>query len=114
MDLFTLENIDEFIVGCEDNKGETCDRYGVGFYGGDVLCMSGAPTYPQGVSMWAQGGVDGEGEHGIDFEDLPEHIQAHTVARVNECYRDWAAGMRQHGHGNDALLDILRDEYGLG
>lgn len=109
-----LEGAPAYVLDVLDNKGTSADRYTVLFtfplsYALDrdgkplpegqrgefgrtwiqYLGMSGAPTHPQGVSMW------GEMEayqaaayryrckhHRIRWLDLPEHIRAHVIARA--------------------------------
>lgn len=53
------------------------------------LGMSDAPTHPQGVSMWgelrayeAAAYRYRSGKQRIRWEDLPEHIRKHVVARA--------------------------------
>ncbi|GGD03582.1 hypothetical protein GTQ45_02070 [Pyruvatibacter mobilis] len=92
MQVFSLNNIGWIISGCDDNGGATADRYTVAFFDGDCLGMSDAPTHPLGVSMWCGGGVDPAAETACNFDDLPDHIQAHTVARLNQGLADWAEG----------------------
>jgi len=94
------EGAPEYILDCFDNRGKTCDRYSV-LFGGTlynaeadrvaVLDMSGAPTHPQGVSMWGEcTRVEAaawryrEGHYRVRWLDLPEHIRAHVVARATE------------------------------
>jgi hypothetical protein len=55
------------------------------------LGMSGAPSHPQGVSMWFELKAHEaaryryrERHHRIRWADLPEHIQKHAVARAEE------------------------------
>jgi hypothetical protein len=92
MKAFSLNNIGWIISGCDDNGGATADRYTVAFFDGDCLAMSDAPTHPLGVSMWCGGSVDPDAETACDFDDLPDHIQAHAVARLNQGLADWAEG----------------------
>lgn len=53
------------------------------------LGMSGAPTHPQGVSMWGEMSAYeaanyryAKKHHRIRWLDLPEHIRAHVIARA--------------------------------
>lgn len=55
------------------------------------LGMSGAPTHPQGVSMWGELKAHEvaayryrSGHHRIKWSDLPEHIRQHVVVRATE------------------------------
>lgn len=111
-----LDGAPAYVLDVLDNKGASADRYTVLFafplsYALDregnflpagqrgefrftwiqYLAMSGAPTHPQGVSIW------GEMEayqaaayryrckhHRIRWADLPEHVRAHVIARAEE------------------------------
>jgi len=84
------------------DDGGNGDRYTVAFTGLEFstdaarpavhyLGMSGAPTHPQGISMW--GALEPRdfaryrarnSRHRIRWLDLPENIRAHVVARVSE------------------------------
>jgi hypothetical protein len=97
-----LENAPEYVLDVLDNKGETADRYTVIFGGSllseydgvvyvQVLDMSDAPTHPQGVSMWSEYPARHiapfryrEGHRRIRWNDLPENIRQHVIARVTE------------------------------
>lgn len=53
------------------------------------LGMSGAPEHPQGVSMWGEFKANECaqyryrcGKHRIRWNDLPEHIRDHVIARA--------------------------------
>jgi hypothetical protein len=93
-----LQDAPEYILDVFDNKGKTCDRYTV-LLGGSLfvdgviayLGMSGAPSYPQGFSQWgelkpheAAAYRYRSGHDRIKWNDLPEHIRQHLIARVNE------------------------------
>lgn len=109
-----LEGAPDYVLDCFDNKGKTCDRYSV-LIGGKFLyhtlpsgacaegsdrydntyvqCldMSGAPSYPQGVSMWGEMPAHTAANwryhykhHRVRWLDLPEHIRKHVIARAEE------------------------------
>ena len=98
-----LEGAPAYVLDCFDNKGKTCDRYTV-IFGKEfmntsgrehwlaTLDMSGAPTHPQGVSMWGEYKAHEIanyrykcGHDRVRWLDLPEHIREHVIARVEEC-----------------------------
>lgn len=99
-----LQNAPEYILDVFDNKGKTADRYTVMFTGSllisdgtfanthvQYLAMSGAPSHPQGVSMWGEltayeaARFRYRSKHQrIKWDDLPEHIRKHVIARVKE------------------------------
>lgn len=111
-----LEGAPAYVLDVLDNKGQTADRYTVlftfpyayaldakgNFLGEGVrgayahthiplLGMSGAPTHPQGVSMWSEIKAHEAAayryrckHHRIRWLDLPENIRAHVIARVTE------------------------------
>lgn len=89
-----------------DNGGASADRYTVLFSDGDALCLSGSPSHPQGVSMWAEGMDPATCEEwaetgaavDLGFFDLPEHIRAHVLARVNEAWRDCLESIEAGGN----------------
>ena len=99
-------DVRDMIVGVSDNEGETCDRYSVYFYDGSVLCMSGSPAHPQGVSIWSQGRLSGDDENEIGFEELPPRVQEHVYSRVREGYRDFI----ERSHGEGMLCSSIRRE----
>lgn len=80
-----------------DNGGATADRYTVAFCDGDFLTLSAHPSSPVGVSMWGEDfdpeNLAEEVENGravdLALGDLPDHLQAHIIARVNEAFRDF-------------------------
>ena len=95
-----LEGAPEYVLDCFDNRGKTCDRYTV-MFGGSMyvlrygriahLDMSGAPTHPQGVSLWGDSTLADaaafryrEGHYRVRWLDLPENVRAHVVARATE------------------------------
>ena len=101
-----LEGAPDYVLDCFDDK-RTGDRYTVMFtgrllehYGEDktfantyvqYLNMSGAPSHPQGVSMWGElkayeaAAYRYHNHHRrIRWNDLPEHIKAHVRARAEE------------------------------
>lgn len=105
------EGAPDYILDCFDDKGWT-DRYTVLFCGEFLMytakdgsiCegsdtfantyvqyvgMSGAPTHPQGFSMWGELTAQQaaayryrEGKHRVRWLDLPEHIRKHVIARA--------------------------------
>jgi hypothetical protein len=55
------------------------------------LTMSGAPSHPQGISMWGELRAWEAADYRyrskrfrIRWLDLPEHIRAHVIARATE------------------------------
>ena len=61
-------------VGLNPGPGNTAIPY---------LAMSGAPTHPQGVSMWGDiKAYQRNTRQRIRWLDLPEHIRAHVIARA--------------------------------
>ena len=92
-----LEGAPDYVLDVFDNRGQTADRYTVLMYWPELgehvayLGMSGAPTNPQGVSMWGDGHgreIAGyryrEGHYRVKWSDLPENIRRHVVARATE------------------------------
>ena len=87
-----------------DNRGQSADRYSVLFCGEQMitdgtragtyipyLTMSGAPSHPQGISMFGELRSWEAAAYRYRFKrfrirwlDLPEHIRAHTLARIAE------------------------------
>ena len=99
-----LQDAPEYVLDVFDDK-RTCDRYTVMFtnplietYGKDrtfgntyiqYLGMSGAPTHPQGISMWGElqaheaAAYRYRNHHRrIRWNDLPEEIRQHVQARA--------------------------------
>lgn len=71
-----------------DNNGKTFDRYTV-IMNGHIYCMSGNPNNPQGVCAY-YGTQDNmsylkENDVKIDFQDLPEAVQAKINELIKEC-----------------------------
>lgn len=109
-----LEGAPAYVLDVLDNKGKTADRYTVLFTfplafvmnrdhsAGDkpgryadtyipYLGMSGAPTHPQGVSMWGEMSAHEAAayryrckHHRVRWLDLPEYIRNHVIARATE------------------------------
>lgn len=112
-----LDGAPAYVLDVLDNKGKTADRYTVLFtfplawaYERDgvtpvpnggrgayartyipYLGMSGAPTHPQGVSMWGEMTAHDAASYRyrckhqrIKWADLPENIKAHVIARATE------------------------------
>jgi hypothetical protein len=86
-----------YVFRIQDNGGESADRYTVVFCDGDYIGMSGAPSHPQGVSIWGEG-IDpaamvewAEEGRAVDLAlgDLSEYLREHIRARVNEAWRDF-------------------------
>lgn len=105
------EGAPAYVLDVLDNKGASADRYTVLIAGKflyhvkrdgstavgpdqlsntyvSYLAMSGAPTHPQGVSMWGELEAHQAASyryrckhHRIKWLDLPEHIRAHVIAR---------------------------------
>jgi hypothetical protein len=91
-----------YILDCFDDGGPG-DRYTVVF-GADFmpkrgayhdswvsyLCMSGAPTHPQGVSIWGEMPAwymaayrrRRSSRKRVAWQSLPENIRAHVIARA--------------------------------
>jgi hypothetical protein len=97
-----LVDAPDYILDVLDDKGSG-DRYtvifGKAFMSGDTfanawisyLGMSGAPSHPQGVSMWGEMEAykmaqyrTRSSHHRIRWLDLPEHIRAHVIARATQ------------------------------
>lgn len=96
-----LKEAPDYILDVFDDK-KSGDRYTVffttamspfvGSYAETVIAylgMSGAPSHPQGVSMWgeldahqAAGYRYEKGHQRIRWLDLPENIRAHVIARA--------------------------------
>lgn len=96
-----LQDAPSYVLDCFDDKGAG-DRYtvfftehlleGDGTYAGtyiSYLGMSGAPSHPQGVSMW--GGISAyqamqyryhNGHRRVKWLDLPEEIRRHVIGRA--------------------------------
>lgn len=88
------EQAPEYVLACYDAGDKIGDRYTV-MFGGSLwvpemgatvhyLGMSGAPSHPQGISMWGEmpaGNRSNCGKH-IRWLDLPEHIRQHASARA--------------------------------
>lgn len=96
-DIFnTAADLAGYLFRIQDNGGDSADRYTVLFSDGDALSLSGSPSHPQGVSIWAEGmdprTLEDWAEAGaavdLGFFDLPERIRAHILGRVNEAWRD--------------------------
>lgn len=109
-----LEGAPPYVLDVLDNKGKTADRYTVLFtfpfafaldHAGNFLPdgakgdftstyvqylgMSGAPSHPQGVSMWGEmkayeaAAYRYRSKHQrIRWNDLPAEIRAHVIARA--------------------------------
>lgn len=114
------EDMGEYLFRIVDNMGKTADRYTVIFSDGDYIGMSGAPTHPQGVSMWGERidvqGVAERVESGEDVDlqlgDLPEDLRLHIMERVNTAWADCLAAIeampltpREAVKGNDGNHD---------
>ena len=100
-----LEGAPDYVLDCFDTK-DCGDRYTVVFGkefmnhvpnypGGDYwlsyLAMSDAPTHPQGISLWGEmashqiAAYRYRNHHRrVRWNDLPEHIREHVVARAEE------------------------------
>ena len=98
-----LEGAPEYVLDCFDSK-DSGERYTVifgkefmnhipGYPGGDywlsLLGMSGAPSHPQGISLWSEYPAHQiaayryrEGHHRVRWMDLPENIREHVIARA--------------------------------
>jgi hypothetical protein len=89
-----MEGAPEFILSCHDNGGKTADRYTV-YFGGSMyseqlgrnvqyLGMSAYPTHPQGISQWGEAPAAFREASGkkVRWQDLPETIRQHVVARA--------------------------------
>lgn len=96
-----LTDAPEYVMDVFDDK-RTADRYTVMFAGSllisdgtfagtyvQYLGMSGAPEHPQGISMWGElkaheaAAYRYRNKHRrIKWDDLPEHIRKHVVARA--------------------------------
>lgn len=123
MDLFeTPAEIGEYLFRIQDNGGESADRYTVVFSDGDYIGMSGAPSHPQGISMWGEG-IDpqalcdwAEEGRAIDLQlgDLPEHLQLHIMGRLNEGWRDFLAAIEaREPHACARTRDKAKVHQGL-
>lgn len=49
-----------------------------------MLGMSGSPSHPQGVSQFGEGLWGDHLGKRIKFQDLPENVQAHAIARLTD------------------------------
>ncbi len=98
------ENAPDYILDCFDNRGDSCDRYTVLFCGEllisdgtragtyiQYLGFSGAPSHPQGISMWGEMRPHEAanyryscGRWRIRWLDLPEDMRAHVIARATQ------------------------------
>ena len=90
-----LDSAPEYVLDCFDNKGKITDRYTV-LFGGSlldpallkdrkvfILGMSGAPTHPQGISMWGESSAAWRpSRERVKWLDLPENIRNHVVSRA--------------------------------
>lgn len=91
------EGAPDYVLDCFDSKGPG-ERYTVMFKGEGgpefkdtwipFLGMSGAPTHPQGVSMWGELEAYKAAQYRyrvkhqrVRWLDLPEHIRSHVIAR---------------------------------
>lgn len=97
-DLFlTADDLGEYVFRIVDNGGATADRYTILFSDGDALYLSGCPSHPQGVSLWAEGidpkvlqdEVDANTAVDLGWGDLPENIRGHILARCNQGWKDY-------------------------
>jgi len=113
----------EFVFRIQDNGGDTADRYTVQFCDGDYLGMSSYPTHPQGVSLWGEDmspdyfTEQAENGDAVDMAlaDLPEAIQRHVVARLNEGFRDFIESEQTAADRESAeTYQGLRDDAGKG
>jgi hypothetical protein len=96
-----LQDAPSYILDVFDDK-RTIDRYTV-FLGGDWILqlnddtwlqyigMSGAPEHPQGFSQFGELRAHEaanyryrNGHYRIKWNDLPEHIRKHVIARATE------------------------------
>lgn len=90
-----------YLFRIQDNGGASADRYDVLFSDGDALGLSAYPSHPQGVSLWSEGAdpqyMQDAHEEGrvvdLRFCDLPENVQAHILARLNQAFADFAAAI---------------------
>lgn len=118
MNLFNnAADLSGYLFRITDNGGATADRYTVAFSDGDCLCLSGSPSHPQGISMCSEfdpqvpaDAVENGTEVDLAWGDLPEHIRAHVLARINEGWRDFleaanAAETRDAAEQNEGLPD---------
>ena len=95
----------EYVLACYDNGGKTADRYTV-LIGGSLyepglaakravecLCMSAYPVCPLGFSQWGEmlsANRAACGKH-VKWNDLPENIRKHVIARCEETAKAVAA-----------------------
>ena len=94
------EGAPDYVLDCFDSKNDG-ERYTVMFTseGGPefkdswvpFLGMSGAPTHPQGMSMWGELEAYEAAQYRyrvkhqrVRWLDLPEHIRAHVIARYTQ------------------------------
>ena len=98
-----LEGAPDYILDCFDDKGSG-ERYTVLFCGDFLITdgtfaqtfiqglgMSGAPSHPQGVSMWFElkaceaSAYRYRNHHRrVKWLDLPENIRKHVIARATD------------------------------
>ncbi len=124
-DLKTLAR-SEYLFRITDNGGASADRYTVATSDGDYLTMSGSPSHPQGVSLSGEGfdpqvfadNVEAGTEIDLALGDLPENIQRHTLARINQGFEDYLSSLeagegvpttREGAKENEGLMDSVGD-----
>ena len=97
-DLFqSADDLGEYLFRIIDNGGASADRYTVATSDGDGFALSGAPSHPQGVSLSIENldpaYMETEVSEGravdLGWHDLPAHIRAHVIGRLNEGWRDY-------------------------
>ena len=102
-DVITREIFESCVVHCEDNGGQTADRYSVVFGDGDALCMSGSPSHPQGVSQWSETGDQYRPVDVVPMDSLPAEIVDHALARFREAWRDYVEDQLAAGRDAESL-----------
>lgn len=78
------------IIACYDNGGKTFDRYTIVFDSkhdvqglfNECLGLSNDPSSPQGFSQFSGCQMGRHLGKKLRFEQLPEHVQKHVLARI--------------------------------
>jgi hypothetical protein len=105
-DLFqSADDLGEYLFRIIDNGGASADRYTVATSDGDGFALSGAPSHPQGVSLSIEdldpAYMETEVSEGravdLGWHDLPAHIRAHVIGRLNAAWGGYLADLESGG-----------------